>query len=211
MVSLQKTMLASAMVMALGGTAMAADPVVFEEAPAPVIVDTVYDWSGVYIGLQGGYGWAEAELEVLGDPEGSEDLDGPFVGAYAGYNWQWGSFVAGVEGDINASWIEFEEDDDSGEIDWFGSLRGRAGFAWDRTLLFGTVGVAHAEVSGGDDDLGFTGWTAGLGVEHAFTDNWLGRAEYRYYDFGSEDVPEIRAGEIDLDMHTVSVGIAYKF
>jgi outer membrane immunogenic protein len=56
--------------------------------------------------------------------------------------------------------------------------------------------------------MSFTGWTAGLGAEHAFTDNWLGRAEYRYYDFGTEDITR---GEVDLSMHTVSVGIAYKF
>ena len=211
MFNVQKTALAALTLLAMSGTAMAADPVVFEEAPAPVIVDTVYDWSGVYIGLQGGYGWADADVTIFTNPPTEEtyDLDGPFVGAYAGYNFQWDNFVAGIEGDINASWIDLDTDDGDVELDWFGSVRGRAGYAWDRTLFFGTAGVALAHLSAdGEEDEDLTGWTAGLGVEHAFTDNWLGRAEYRYYDFGSEDITR---GELDLDMHTVSVGIAYKF
>jgi outer membrane immunogenic protein len=211
MFSIRRIALTATVLLAWSGCALAADPV-YEEP----VVASVYDWSGVYLGVQGGYGWADADVTIFTAPPtvGSVDLDGPFVGALAGYNFQSGNFVFGIEGDVNKSWIELDDDDGDAEIDWFGSVRGRVGYAWDRTLLFGTAGIAFAsgEVSsivvGEDDDLSFTGWTAGLGVEHAFTDNWLGRAEYRYYDFGTEDITR---GEVDLTMHTVSVGIAYKF
>jgi outer membrane immunogenic protein len=210
---LRKTALTTAILLAWGGYAIAADAVVEEV----VVVDTAYDWSGVYLGVQGGYGWADADFSIFTNPvtNFTVDADGPFVGGYAGYNFQWDRFVAGIEGDINASWID--EDDGVGDIDidWFASIRGRVGYAWDRTLFFGTAGwaFAHADasavlVAGTDNDVDFDGWTAGLGVEHAFTDNWLARAEYRHYDFGSED---ILRGDVDLDMDTVSVGIAYKF
>lgn len=213
MFSIRRTAFTATILLAWGGCALAADPV-YEE-PLPVVA-SVYDWSGAYVGLQAGYGWADADVTIFTNPAfvGSFDLDGGFVGGLAGYNFQSGNFVYGIEGDINKSWIELDEEDADGEIDWFGSVRGRVGYAWDRTLLFGTAGIAfaHGEMSsalvGIDDDVSFTGWTAGLGAEHAFTDNWLGRAEYRYYDFGTEDITR---GEVDLTMHTVSVGIAYKF
>lgn len=228
----RKTALASAAaILASAGSAWAADPVVYEQPPEPMVI-TAYDWSGVYIGIQGGYGWADLSddgdfflEDGLDSSADSIDLDGGFAGVYAGYNFQWNSLVLGVEGDINKAWMEEEDFDFAGadasfEIDWFGSVRGRLGYAFDRTLIFATAGVAFASVDydlddpGFADDEGFTGWTAGLGVEHAFTDNLLARAEYRYYDFGSEefgDAVDFTAGDLELDMHTVSVGLAYKF
>jgi outer membrane immunogenic protein len=228
----RNTALASAAaILASAGSAWAADPVVYEQPPEPMVI-TAYDWSGVYIGIQGGYGWADLSddgdffLEDGLDPSAdSIDLDGGFAGVYAGYNFQWDSLVLGIEGDINKAWMEEDVDDFDGdtasfEIDWFGSVRGRLGYAFDRTLIFATAGVAFASVDYDLDEYpfsdseDFTGWTAGLGVEHAFTDNLLARAEYRYYDFGSEEFgggagPD--AGDLELDMHTVSVGLAYKF
>jgi outer membrane immunogenic protein len=208
MFSIRQTALTATILLAWSGCALAADPV-YEEP----VVASAYNWSGVYLGVQAGYGWADADVTIFtAIPTSiSADLDGAFAGALAGYNFQSGNFVFGIEGDINKSWIELDDEDGDAEIDWFGSVRGRLGYAWDRTLLFGTAGIAfaHGETSVvADDDVSFTGWTAGLGAEHAFTDNWLGRAEYRYYDFGTEDITR---GEVDLTMHTVSVGLAYKF
>ena len=58
----------------------------------------------------------------------------------------------------------------------------------------------------------FTGWTLGGGVEYAFTDNWLARAEYRYYGFDDEDLGGPGPlTNVDFDTQTVTVGIAYKF
>src|SRR5262245_19150404 len=104
---LRKTAFTTAMLLAWGGYAVAADAVVEEV----VVVETAYDWSGVYVGLQAGYGWADADFTIFTNPETNftVDADGPFVGGYAGYNFQWDNVVAGIEGDINASWID--EDD----------------------------------------------------------------------------------------------------
>lgn len=213
------------------GAAAAADAIVYE--PAPEFIPG-FTWTGAYIGVQGGYGWTE--LSDDGDtlfednlPDGGDsvDLDGGFVGVYAGYNYQLNNnVVLGIEGDINKAWMDESVDSFGGElgefeVDWFGSVRGRIGYAWDRTLLFATGGVAFAHVDYNlvefevDDDENFVGWTVGVGVEHAFTDNLLARAEYRYYDFGSETIgnPDFPSGvgDVELDMQTVSVGLAYKF
>lgn len=211
--------------LAFSGTAWAADPVIMEPTPVTPVV-SVYDWTGPYIGIQGGYGWARMDTddEDLFQSGNSIDLDGFFLGGYAGYNVQWNQFVFGIEGDINKSWIDegfvtgggFSG---SAEIDWFGSLRGRVGHAWDRTLLFATGGIAFASVDvdipirAGSDSDSPVGWTVGAGLEHAFTENWLGRVEYRYYDFGDVTFfPEVDGGaNLDLTMHTVSVGLSYKF
>lgn len=209
--------------LAFSGAAWAADPVIMEPPAAPPVV-SVYDWTGPYIGIQGGYGWAD--LHADGDfGTFSFDLDGFFLGGYAGYNVQFDQFVLGIEGDINKSWIDGGVLDPqvgpiNAEIDWFASLRGRVGYAWDRTLIFGTAGVAFAKLEvefpntpALNDSEHFTGWTIGAGLEHAFRENWLGRLEYRYYDFGDGSYAggsDLR-GDLDLTMHTISVGLAYKF
>ena len=79
--------------------------------------------------------------------------------------------------------------------DYLASLRGRVGYAFDRTLIFATGGIAFTQFSAEADlcngaslnaDQSLTGWTVGAGAEYAFTDNWIGRLEYRYYDFGDD-------------------------
>ena len=119
----------------------------------------------------------------------SDNFNGGLFGGYAGYNWQSGAWVFGVEGDINGVWNDetfningFDVDVGS---DYLASLRGRVGYAFDRTLIFATAGVAFTQLSAEADlfngvslsaDQSFTGWTVGAGAEYAFTDNWIGRA-----------------------------------
>jgi outer membrane immunogenic protein len=217
---MRKILLASGFLFAAAGGAFAADAVVYEPAPvAPA--DSVFIWTGGYVGIQGGYGWADADFSV---PDfgfnGNIDPDSGFVGGLVGFNYQSGSFVGGIEADVNYSGLNDDfsvlgEDVDA-EINWFGSIRGRAGFAFDRTLVFGTAGVAFAGAdvdtdNFSNDSTSFTGWTVGAGVEHAFIDNWTVRAEYRYYDFGNEDIDLDTPVDGDFTMNTVSVGVAYKF
>jgi outer membrane immunogenic protein len=114
-------------ILASVGTALAADPVVYEPAPAPEVI-AAYDWGGVYVGIQGGYGWADLDddedIDFFVD-DSSLDLDGGFLGVYAGYNYQWDNFVLGIEADINKAWMDEQFDFDGGdaevEIDWAGS------------------------------------------------------------------------------------------
>lgn len=206
----------AAVMTAFATGAMAADPVFEEPAPLPPeqVFAPVYDWTGLYVGIQGGYAWTR-----LTEPDGfEEDFDGGALGAHAGFNFQHGDFVYGIEGDFNYNWNENTYFPggvpvDVG-VDWDGSVRARLGYAWDRTLIYGTGGVAFAngyiEAPGFDESESFVGWTIGAGVEHAFLDNVSARLEYRYSDFGSEDFG-LGFGDFDLDQHTVRVGLSYRF
>lgn len=190
--------------------AVAADAIAQEPVYEPQQAYSAYDWSGFYIGIHGGYSWTR--LLTPGNVE--EKQNGGFAGAHAGYNFQNGNIVFGVENDIN---YNFGDDSDDAEVglEWDGSARGRLGYSWNRTLFYGTAGIAAAQpvvdipgVGEADDIL--IGWTAGGGIEHAFTDNISVRAEYRYTDFGSVDFgPTL--GEFDVKRHKVNLGASYKF
>jgi len=157
---LKKLLLASAASVLLMGAAQAAD---IEAPPA------VYDWTGGYIGIQGGYAWGKSEAETDIDPTFTAidglDIDdfeanGFVGGAHVGYLLQSDSFVYGVEGDIEFADLKDKTDiayiddatiGDGGEaekkIDWLGSLRLRAGIAADRALFYATGGLAVGGVS----------------------------------------------------------------
>lgn len=177
------------------------------------------------------------EDEVF-DAEGF--LGGVFVGYNFQFS---DVFVLGIEGDFEGTGIDtdedsfdFDEDDEDdnedGEFDasvnWQASVRGRIGAAFDRALIYATGGIAFADfetdydngVDGGgdgDDDDGDDdvelGWTAGAGIDYAFTDNIFVRGEYRYADFADFDDEEDEAlGEIqDLETHTIRGGVGFKF
>lgn len=218
----------------LGGAAFSADlatnPVLAPAAPSAAY----YDWTGFYLGLQAGYGWSKADTSFAppGAPSFSPDGDGFVGGAHAGYLQQFDSFVLGIEADIEFSDISGSDSSLVGptaggkaDINWMGSLRLRAGYAWDRALLYATGGLAYADFDGSggpaggplqsfSDDL--WGWTLGAGLDYAFTDAVSLRAEYRYTDFGDASgslaplYPAI-SSSTDLDVHAVRVGVSYHF
>lgn len=200
--------------LATASSALAADIVYEEPAPYTPPAAVAYDWTGVYIGVQGGYVWTD--LDFPGG--GNENFNGGTLGAHVGANWQHDSVVFGVEADINYIWNE--NDYLLGGVpveigtDWAGSIRARLGFALDRTLIYGTGGLAIARgyINSpiGDESETFTGWTVGAGVEHAFTDNWTARVEYRYSDYGSDDFG-LGAGDFDLTEHALRIGVSFKF
>jgi len=221
--------------------AMAADAVVYEE-PAPVEV-TFFSWTGGYVGLHAGYAWGREDDnlseniidDVITDGELATadrfDVDGFLGGAHAGFNWQSGNIVYGVEGDIDYADVNGGSDFDydpttTGRLDlnsdWQGSLRARLGYAMDTWLLYATGGVAFGKAeltasipgTSASDENTHIGWTAGVGVEKAFTPNWIGRLEVRYTDFGSEDYNlGATFGDVEADWNqtAVSAGISYKF
>lgn len=200
---------------------MAAD-VVEAPPPAPVAEIPLFTWTGAYIGIQGGYAWGDASVTDPDLPVNGESANGGMLGGFIGYNWQAGSnFVIGAEADINALWNDQDVDFGGTTLsvgnDYLASIRGRLGYAWDRALIYGTGGVAFTNLSA-ETDIGpftvdasddFTGWTIGAGVDYAFTDNWFGRLEYRYYDFGDSDLFENT--NFDVHFNTVTVGVAYKW
>jgi outer membrane immunogenic protein len=193
---------------------MAADAVVHEATPE-IAAAVGYDWAGLYAGAHLGYAWADTNVTALDDYLFSPALDAEFNfdsddivgGVHAGYNWQRGRFVYGVEVDITASGIDETVDNTlspgSGEsfstkIDWFGTARARLGYAVDRFLPYVTGGMAFADIesSYNDPDENFPspvgnfavasdvvfGWTLGAGAEYALDENWILRAEYLYVD-----------------------------
>jgi len=211
----------SAIALSTAGGARAADAVVQEPPPE---LPPIFIWTGGYIGLQGGYAWTKPDADT--EFFGLDNVSSGMFGGYAGYNWQYGSGVFGLEGDFNGVWNDktFPLAGPPPLIvdvgtDWLASIRGRAGYAIDRTLLFVTGGVAWTKASADvttaagvtfGNDKTLTGWTLGGGVEYAFTDNWIGRAEYRCYDFGNVGTATA-LGAVDFKSQTLTVGLAYKF
>ncbi len=197
---------------------------------ADMSTESAFDWSGFYLGLNAGYGFGgddEVGLNPVYGEIGDLGLSGMFGGIGAGYNLQIDQIVLGVEGDVQLSGIS--DDDDNGGFDissdtnYFGTLRARAGFAFDRTLIYATGGVAFGgfdyEVNGGaapavDIDESFSRWgyTFGGGVEYAFDDAWSIKGEYLYTSFGSERLEDNgQKTTATPDFHLLRVGVNYSF
>ena len=144
---------------------------------------------------------------------GSNNNDATFTGGgQIGYNYQAGAWVFGVEADLQ--WADSDNNNNTGFVavglpagfvfatanngsEWWGTVRGRVGYAWDRTLLYATGGFAYSG-SGNDNNfcggVGFgcgggddtrTGWTVGGGLEYAFTNNWTVKIEGLYVNLDS--------------------------
>jgi outer membrane immunogenic protein len=209
--------LAIVLAAALGGFALpavAADIPAPQPLPAPDISEAAPEnnWSGFYLGALLGYSFGDADT----DEAGSIDVNGIDGGVFAGANWQYNNLVLGIEGDVLGSALDGGEAGVSLDQRIEGSLRGRAGLALDRFLLYGTAGGAAADLkvsAGGDDDQkALLGWTAGAGVEAMLTGNLTARVEYRYTDYEDKTFT-VDGADIDADLNTNSVraGVAFKF
>ncbi len=184
---------------AAAGHAMAAD--LPQPAPPPpqapaVYVAPVYNWAGVYIGLNGGWGFGKSQWTV-GTLTSSPSNNGGVIGGTLGVNFQSGAFVFGAEGDFDWSAINTGTSVTVCQVigtcqtgnNWLSTFRGRVGFAADRVLFYATAGGAFANVqttiNGVTNSNTQAGWTAGLGVEGAFAENWTAKVEYLYVDLGT--------------------------
>jgi outer membrane immunogenic protein len=151
---MKQRLIAGAFALSVGGQAVAADlpSPMAPKAPAAYVPTTavpVYNCSGVYLGINGGYAVAQS---VWADPAvfagtGPFSMDGVQIGGTIGANYQWGHFVLGIEGD--GDWTK--QKGTISRSDWLATVRGRAGYAFDRILLYGTGGAAPAnrQVSAG--------------------------------------------------------------
>ena len=169
--------------MGLAGTLVASPAVAADLSIAPMPYPTPAPWYGPYVGLNLGYEWGSITHLPISPA-------GIIGGAQAGYNWQSGQFVLGAETDLQLSEANQTFASYQFSNPWFGTLRGRAGFAFRNVLLYATAGLAY-----GEGRLDFAGlnethsdlrWTAGAGVEVGFTPNWSAKAEYLYYDLGNQ-------------------------
>lgn len=183
------------------------------------------DWSGVYIGVHGGVGSGELT------PEGApfvNDLDGWLAGAQAGYNAQFGNFVLGVEGDVSWSTLNWEQNalpffESDYTLEWLATLRGRAGFAFESVLLYGTAGLAAggarydvASIAPPIDQVvseTHVGWVAGVGLEAMVAEGVSVKAEYLYRDLGAATYAFNGFPPFDqsLTASTVTVGVNFHF
>ena len=187
--------------------------------PPPV----VYNWTGFYlggnVGVSAGYdpltqtsAFPPGPISVIN--QSSHDPFGAIGGVQAGYNWQSGSMVLGVEGDFqfsgqtsdptcltfcdfnfqNPSNIQFDSVKQS--IGWFATLRGRVGYAAGPALFYLTAGAAVADIKTDYSTSQFarfagtasdtkTGLAVGGGIEGALYGNWTAKIEYLYLDYGS--------------------------
>ena len=226
---MKKLLLLGTALVAFADAGLAADlgpyrPGSIKDEPVPIYAP-VFSWTGFYVGAQVGYGWGDSDFtDLITGDRFTFEQDGWFGGGFVGFNWQKDRFVFGIEGDANGA--DFSDSAVSGgpapfklesNVDALYSIRGRIGLAHDRWLLFATGGWAWANVQNEYTDLAgritdddtVDGWTAGAGLEYAFTPNWTARVEYRHYDFGDHVISS--GFKQDLDLDTVSVGVAYKF
>lgn len=210
---------AGGMVAFLGAAPVFAADAVMEEPPAPAAIEElpVASWAGPYVGLQLGYGFSGTSSVDLLPGDLDIDTDGFIGGAFAGYQWQNGNWVYGLEGDLNYNGLEGSDAGFESESSIDGSIRARLGYAvTPSVLLYATAGGAAQSLelrdAAGSDENTMLGWTAGVGTDVKFTEQVFGRVEYRYSDYGSE---EFNTGLIDRDVnssdHRVMFGLGYKF
>ena len=171
-----------AMGMALLGFAASAKAADMYAPRAPYTVNqplNAYSWAGPYIGGNLGYEWGS----VRNNPTKPSGFNG---GAQAGYNWQMGNWVFGVEGDIEATAAEDTFAPWKFSNPWFGTLRGRAGYAISNVLFYGTGGLAFGELTGQTFGLSEShtnvGWTAGVGAR---ADETNGKIQAKVELYGS--------------------------
>ena len=221
--------------MAAGGQSLASDlppPATSQPPRAPAAyvppVSPVYNWGGVYFGFNLGYGFGTSKWSDpsdIGGTTGNFNVKGFLVGPTIGVNFQTDSFVFGAEADFDSSFIDgkvsspFCSTGTQCETKnfWFSTLRGRVGYAVDRILFYGTAGGALGNVapgqSGNFQRTTKGGWTAGAGLEAAFTENLTARIEYLYLKLGDTTCSSAAAcgGDLGLPGGTSNPNDTVKF
>lgn len=197
------------------------------KAPPLLSPVPVFSWTGFYIGGHVGYGWSRFSAD--GD---ARTADGFLGGAQAGFNYQMGQIVLGIEGEYSWSNVKLEDSLFAGTLtlknDYFASAAGRVGYAFDRLLLFGKVGAAWTHDKWDAND-GFggtatatsnrTGWLFGAGLEYAVWENVSVKVEYNYLMFPSVTPTFATTGgltvegssSVKLDTQIVKLGLNYRF
>lgn len=166
-----------------------------------------YSWAGPYLGANLGYEWGS----VSNNPAKPSGFVG---GVQAGYNFQNGPWVFGVEGDIEAAGADDTFAPWKFSNPWFGTLRGRAGYALSNVLFYGTAGLAFGELRaqtfGWTESHTTAGWTAGVGAEVGLAPNWSAKLEYLYIDLSTSQFA-ITGVSNGYSASVVRAGVNYHF
>jgi outer membrane immunogenic protein len=204
---MKKFLLCTVGMAALAGPAVAADLSARPYKAPPPIVSPLYDWSGFYIGINGGWGssrncWGIVPVAGAVIPDGCADRSGGLVGGQIGYRWQFGQFVVGLE--AQGDWADLSGSRVSilnpaftthTQTDGIGLFTGQIGYAWNATLLYVKGGAA---VTSNRYDINTTlagvnvasasstrwGGAVGVGVEYGFAPNWSAGIEYDHLFMG---------------------------
>jgi outer membrane immunogenic protein len=207
---------------------------------APAYVAPLFTWTGFYLGANLGYGWGDGNGTITNTTLAPVGASGPISGSgdgilggfQAGYNWQTGPVVFGLETDFQLSGAQGTVTGNAGprvfrgtgKNEWFGTIRGRVGYAVDRWLFYVTGGGAysHNKFSGNSTLAGVVtpfsstatgwGWTVGGGVEAALVGNWSVKGEYLFLDT-PDKIPTPAGTRIsgNSNSHVIRLGVNYRF
>jgi outer membrane immunogenic protein len=202
-----RVLLGAAFSVVIAGTAFAADMPVRNYYTAPATFSPS-SWAGPYLGGQFGYEWGS----VSNNPTRPNGFQG---GVEAGYNWQFGQFVVGGETDLNSSGARDTSAPFQFTNPWYGTVRGRAGIAFNNILLYGTAGLGFGELTG--QSFGFlsqsktsAGFVGGAGIEYGFASHWSAKAEWLYLDLADRTFPATGANN-GLSANLLRFGVNYHF
>jgi outer membrane immunogenic protein len=215
---MKRILLSGVALAALTGSAAAADiPRRVETVTkAPAYVTPIYNWTGPYIGLNAGGGWARSSF---GAPfAGDLRTSGALAGVTLGYNWQAGQMVYGLESDIDWSNLRGSTPCGATTCDvrnsWLATVRGRLGFAVDRFMPYITGGLALGDIRTNVAGIGSgsttkAGWTLGGGVEFAVAAPWTVKLEYLYADLGRGG--GVAGTDASFRANILRAGLNYRF
>jgi outer membrane immunogenic protein len=200
-------------------------------------VAAYYNWSGFYIGANGGYGWGTSKWQddpsLTASDFGSHGFNGGMAGGQLGYNFHISTIVLGIEADLD--WADLKGghvnplgNDINTKATALGTVTGRIGYAMSNTLIFAKGGLAWGNFKydnfitpggalNGSNSSTRTGWTVGGGFEYGFAPNWSAKIEYDYMDFGTKrlafsgGVGGSFVQDITDSIHVVKAGVNYRF
>jgi len=240
-ISASALVIAAALSLLIPVRAQAADMAVPPPPPtAPVNYFTrPIDWGGIYFGINGGYVLGTSDWTDAGLSTGNFNGNGGLVGGTFGINYaNGGGFMFGVEGDLDWTWLTATSSvaactavgvSPAGpacrtKSDWLSTLRLRVGYAFNHLLFYGTGGAAIGDMEVGLNPPGVfhflppqLGWSAGGGIEYAFTDYLTAKVEYLFVDLGTVSCPadgscgSLQAASVSLTESLVRAGVNYKF
>lgn len=181
------------------------------------------EWSGSYLGVYGGYVDAGSTWDAAAAAGETLSPEGGTLGVFFGMNWEQNGLLLGAE--ANVAFTDFGETDDCAnpvfectlDVNWLGSLRGRAGLAFDEVLVYGTGGLAWSVIQTSTDEIGnpsqtqaLLGWTAGAGLEIALEKGVRLGVEYRHSEYGDADAisPSSAFRDFDLDTDEVTIRLS---
>jgi outer membrane immunogenic protein len=219
---------ATLLALAAASPAFAADIPARMPTKAPAVVQQAYNWTGWYIGINGGGAFGRSNWSGPAGSTGGFNVNGGMVGGTLGVNWQANQWVWGLEGD--GDWTNIKGSTNSGcalgcetKSNFLATFRGRVGYAGFGPVLpylTGGLAVGDIEATGVGTGVSSTttraGWTVGTGIEWAVTGPWTAKIEYLYADLGKASCSAAACGgvgttDVKLTENVVRAGLNYRF